>query len=226
MPRPVRPCPSSVRPSGALLAALLLLSACGGETALDYAEMEGGELQGRAEAGDAEAAEELARRSAEEAEIAAAEEEQALALADPEGAFRAALAAGDAARLAALADAGNAHALFHRAQPRTRSTDPAEQAAGRNDAERAAELGLPAAQLWLGRALTSGAAGYAVDYPAGLRWMEQAAEQGWAEAMFSVAQLYEEGPLADPLKARGWYRRAADAGVAAAEEALARLPPG
>ncbi|MBI1339448.1 hypothetical protein GC169_04450 [bacterium] len=211
------------RPLWPVAALALGLAACSEPEAIDYAAMEGGELQGRAEAGDEQAAEELQSRldeaAAADAELAQAETDAA----DPEGAFTTALAARDEPRLRALADAGNPWAMFHIALPLTRSADPAEQERGRMLAGKSAESGLPEAQLWIGRAISSGLAGFPADPVRGMRWIEQAAEAGSPEAMFSAAQLYESGPISDPDRARLWYKRAADAGVPAAGQALDRL---
>lgn len=77
----------------------------------------------------------------------------------------------------------------------------------------AAEYGLPAAQLRLGRMLLDGSGGER-DEPAALRWFERAAAQGDAEAMNMVGRCHENGwgVPADLGRAAVSYRASAAAG--------------
>jgi len=77
----------------------------------------------------------------------------------------------------------------------------------------AAEYGVPAAQLRLGRMLLEGR-GVEVDERAALAWFIRAADQGNAEAMNMVGRCYENGwgSAVDFAHAASHYRRSADAG--------------
>jgi TPR repeat protein len=60
----------------------------------------------------------------------------------------------------------------------------------------------------------------------GVRWARIAAVQGQATAMALLAEAYEKGAGGSPRsldEAKIWYRRARDAGNAAAKTALQRL---
>lgn len=80
---------------------------------------------------------------------------------------------------------------------------------------RAAEKGLPKAQLRLGEICLYGR-GVPKDNKLGLDWVLKAAEQGLAEAQNYLGRLYEgfstTGIPADPVKSAEWYRRAAEQG--------------
>jgi hypothetical protein len=56
------------------------------------------------------------------------------------------------------------------------------------------------------------------DGPQSLRWLQAAAELGHAAAMYRLGTAYEvgDGVSVDPSRARAWYRKARDAGSAAA----------
>jgi len=77
----------------------------------------------------------------------------------------------------------------------------------------AAEYGVPAAQLRLGRMLLEGR-GVEKDERAALSWFTHAAEQGDAEAMNMVGRCYENGwgSAVDCTQAASHYRRSAEAG--------------
>src|SRR5690606_36260207 len=130
-----------------------------------------------------------------------------------ETAFDAALAAGDEEALNLLADEGNGWALHRRALQRLESGDRALERAGFGDMENAADLGHPDSQLWVGLRMAHGRDGYPLKPNSGLMMIERAAKQGHADAMVSLAQLYEGDQfMADPKKALDWYGKAADAG--------------
>ncbi len=77
----------------------------------------------------------------------------------------------------------------------------------------AAEYGVSAAQLRLGRMLLEGA-GIGRDQPMALFWFRRAAEQGDAEAMNMVGRCLENGwgARVDFEAAAHWYQRSADGG--------------
>lgn len=73
-------------------------------------------------------------------------------------------------------------------------------------------------EAMLAYALTLKASAVPQDAPLAMEWMERAASQGNAEAMFQLAQMYdvwERGPQ-NPEAARQWYLRAAEANHAEA----------
>jgi uncharacterized protein len=88
----------------------------------------------------------------------------------------------------------------------------------------AAECGLSAAQLRLGRMLLEGT-GVAVDAVAGLTWFRRAAARGDAEAMNMVGRCLENGwgCDADPAQAAEQYRAAAERGYDWGEYNLANM---
>jgi hypothetical protein len=88
--------------------------------------------------------------------------------------------------------------------------DPAEAAAWVTSA---AEYGLPAAQLRLGRMLLQGL-GVVASATAALYWFERAAEQLDGEAMNMVGRCHENGwgCRRNLVAALDWYRRSAQAG--------------
>jgi TPR repeat protein len=96
---------------------------------------------------------------------------------------------------------------YHELQ-RLLSGDPAEAAVWIRSA---AEYGLPAAQLRLGRMLLEGG-GLAPDQGAAFWWFKRAADLGDAEAMNMLGRCHEHGwgtPL-DPQRAAGCYRASAE----------------
>ena len=60
---------------------------------------------------------------------------------------------------------------------------------------------------------------------AAVQWYRKAAEQGNAEAQFSLASMYEEGRgvVKDSTLAVQWYRKAAEQGDTTAQKSLDRL---
>jgi TPR repeat protein len=194
-----------------VLAPAVLLAACGPAT-------EGPSVDATAEAAavaaiDPKAAAEAAKDKAET---------DALAAAKP--AFDAALATSDPLAIDDLADAGNAWALYHRGKDRNASHDFMLQQGGFEDIEAAAEAGLPEALMWVGRRKAYGVDGYKLQPNSGLILMERAARRGNVEAMFAVAEMYEQDAyMTDAKKAYDWYTRAAEAGSTQAKDALTRI---
>lgn len=101
----------------------------------------------------------------------------------------------------------------------------ADPGIGRDWARRGAEAGNAVAMFVYAEALDRGTGG-PQDWPGSARWLRQAADRGFAPAMYYLAvQLYEGRGAADggaasvarnPAKAAVWYRRAAEKGVAGA----------
>ena len=161
-----------------------------------------------------------------EAAEAAAAKVLADALAAQKPEFDAALAAKDTAKLDDLADAGNGHALYWRAQERLSSQDVSQQQGGFEDMEAAAAKGVADAQMWVGTKMAYGLDGYQLKPSSGLKMMERAARQGDVEAILGVAQMYAEDTfMADKAKAREWFQRAADKGSDKAKQALEKMGP-
>lgn len=195
-------------------AVVLMLAACGG-TQTDAAKIE--------EAAKAEAAKPIDPKEAAEAAAAKLKADE-LAKQKPE--FDAALAAKDTAKLDDLADAGNGHALYWRAQERLSSQDFSQQQGGFADMEAAAAKGVADAQMWVGMKMAYGLDGYQLKPASGLKMMERAAKQGNVEAILAVAQMYAEDTfMADKTKAREWFQRAADKGSDKAKQALEKMGP-
>jgi hypothetical protein len=179
-----------------------------------------------AKAGEAAKAEALKPIDPKEAAEAAAAKLKADELAKQKPEFDAALAAKDNAKLDDLADAGNGHALYWRAQERLSSQDFSQQQGGFEDMEAAADKGVADAQMWVGAKMAYGLDGYQLKPSSGLKMMERAARQGNVEAILAVAQMYAEDTfMADKAKAREWYQRAADKGSDKARQALEKLGP-
>lgn len=223
MKRPIR---LSLAPI-AFSAVALLLSACGGPS--DVAGTEGAlGLAAGAAARTAEANPEAAAKAAVSAGIqTAAEKAAADKLAAQKPDFDAALASGDPLKIDDLADAGNAWALFHRAQERLKSEDYMFQQGGFEDMEAASDLGVPGALMWVGERMAYGREGYKLQPNSGLKLMERAARAGDVPAMVAVAGMYaQDAYMRNPKKAREWYERAADKGSDAAKEALSQLDGG
>jgi TPR repeat protein len=100
--------------------------------------------------------------------------------------------------------------MSYRELQRLLTGDPAEAALW---VRSAAEYGVPAAQLRLGRMLLEGN-GVERDERAALNWFERAAARGDAEAMNMVGRCYENGwgAAVDLSKAAQQYRSSAEAG--------------
>ncbi|MFT3722373.1 MAG: hypothetical protein QM773_02215 [Hyphomonadaceae bacterium] len=193
----------------------LMLAACGG------AQTQAAMTEDAAKT--AEAAKPIDPREAAEAAAAKLKADE-LARQKPE--FDAALAAKDNAKLDDLADAGNGHALYWRAQERLSSQDFSQQQGGFEDMEAAAAEGVADAQMWVGMKMAYGLDGYQLKPASGLKMMERAANQGNVEAILAVAQMYAEDTfMADKVKAREWFQRAADKGSDKAKQALEKMGP-
>lgn len=193
-----------------LLAAALLLAACGGAKT----------DEAKPEAAVAKVDPKVAAEEAKAKTLA-----DALAAQKPE--FDAALAANDELKIDDLADAGNGWALLHRGQTRLSSQDFSQQQGGFEDMEAAAEKGLAEAQFWLGTKMAYGQDGYPLKPNSGLMMMERAARQGNTQAIMAVGLMYEQDSfMADKKKAREWYERGAALGSDDAKKALERLDGG
>jgi TPR repeat protein len=192
-----------------LLAATLAgLAACGGES----------ETAGREDAVVGIASVEKPDPEAEKAAALAA------VIATEKEPFDAALVSGDEMQIDALAEAGNAWALHHRALARIGSHDYMLQQGGYDDMQAASDKGLAAAQLWVGQRMAYGQDGYKLQPNSGLMLMEKAAAQGNIDAILAVASMYvQDAYMHDTRKARDWYKRAADLGSADAKTALDQM---
>lgn len=169
-----------------------------------------------------------AEKATPQTKVAATPEADAMAAerqkqADAKAAFDASLAANDAVKMEELAQAGNGFALLHRAQTLLSSQDFNSHQSGVEDMEAAAEAGNAEAQLWVGSRMAEGRDGYALKPNSGLMMVQKAADQGLGPAILEVARLYETSLMRDPDKAREWYKRAVDAKVDGASEALAAM---
>ena len=89
---------------------------------------------------------------------------------------------------------------------------------------RAAEAGVPEAQLRLGEAFEQGL-GVTADASEALRFYRMAAEQGLAVARHRLASIYDAGVLVprDASEAATWYRLAAEQGYAPSQARLGRM---
>ncbi|MFC5457688.1 tetratricopeptide repeat protein [Prosthecobacter fluviatilis] len=85
---------------------------------------------------------------------------------------------------------------------------------------RSAELGLPDAQLALGRDYTLGA-GVKHDEAEGMRWLHLAASQGLAEAQIFLGMFLLKHGHGE--QAAEWFRRAAEAGLSEAQWLLGKM---
>jgi len=112
-------------------------------------------------------------------------------------------------------------ALFDQATPLLEAGD----AEGVRLMSRAANLGLPSAQLTMARLYETGEAGVAVDLAESRRWAERAANGGDVNAMHFLAMyLYQgTGGPADQARAMQWFEAAADRGYVDSQYNLARL---
>ena len=89
---------------------------------------------------------------------------------------------------------------------------------------RAADLGLPAAQSYLGFCYYNGL-GIQRDTEKGIRWIQQAANQGDIKAANNLGFIFAQGDPAirDYTKAATWFAKASDAGLPVAHAQLADL---
>jgi localization factor PodJL len=97
--------------------------------------------------------------------------------------------------------------------------------AGLDPLQRAANLGLPAAQAYLGRLYEKGGAGLIKNPAEARRWYERAAQAGDRSAMHNLALYYFEGSGGpkNATVAAEWFRRAAMAGLTDSQYNLGRL---
>lgn len=91
--------------------------------------------------------------------------------------------------------------------------------------QRAANLGLPAAQAYLGRLYEKGDVGLTKDPVEARKWYERAANAGDRSAMHNLALYYFEGSGGpkNVAVAAEWFRKAATAGLTDSQYNLARL---
>ncbi len=96
---------------------------------------------------------------------------------------------------------------------------------GVEDLKKAANLGYPAAQFYLGKLYETGGAGLKKDLTEARRWTERAAAGGDVAAMHNLGLYYYEGEAGaqDSAKAAQWFRRAAEQGVKDSQYNLALL---
>jgi localization factor PodJL len=123
-----------------------------------------------------------------------------------------------------LPAAPNAMALYNDGAQKIELNDKS----GVDQLKRAANLGLPAAQSYLGRLYEKGGSGLARDPTEARRWYERAAQAGDRSAMHNLGYYYFEG-TAGPKNltvAAEWFRRAAMLGLTDSQYNLARLYEG
>ena len=91
--------------------------------------------------------------------------------------------------------------------------------------QRAANLGMPAAQSYLGRLYEKGDLGLTKDPVEARQWYERAANSGDRSAMHNLALYYFEGSGGpkNVTVAAEWFRKAANAGLADSQYNLGRL---
>lgn len=87
-----------------------------------------------------------------------------------------------------------------------------------------ASLGNPVAMNALGLIYTKGS-GVAVNEQEGIKWLEKAAQAGYAKAWYNLGILYHEGvsTTTDPVKAIQYFEKAATAGYSSAYTAWGRM---
>ncbi|WP_425995866.1 peptidoglycan-binding protein [Caulobacter sp. DWR1-3-2b1] len=93
---------------------------------------------------------------------------------------------------------------------------------------RAANLGLPRAQFYLGKMYEMGEGGVKKDLLEARRWTERAATAGDPRAMHNLALFYfkGEGGAKNSTTAASWFRKAADQGLVDSQFNLAQLYEG
>jgi len=118
----------------------------------------------------------------------------------------------------------NAVALFKDGAEKLEAGDKS----GLEPMKRAANLGLPDAQAYLGRLYEAGKFGVTKDPAEARRWLERAAQAGDRMAMHNLGYYYFEGQAAPKnlTVAAEWFRRAAMLGVTDSQYNLARLYEG
>jgi localization factor PodJL len=121
----------------------------------------------------------------------------------------------------AVAPGPNATALYNEGAQKIE----AGSKAGLDPLQRAANLGLPAAQAYLGRLYEKGGAGLTKNPAEARRWYERAAQSGDRSAMHNLALYYFEGSGGpkNATVAAEWFRRAAMAGLTDSQYNLGRL---
>jgi localization factor PodJL len=115
----------------------------------------------------------------------------------------------------------NATALYNEGAQKIEAGDKA----GLDPLQRAANLGLPAAQAYLGRLYEKGGVGLAKNPTEARRWYERAAQAGDRSAMHNLGLYYFEGSGGpkNTAAAAEWFRRAAMAGLTDSQYNLGRL---
>ncbi|MCP5157322.1 MAG: SEL1-like repeat protein [Ectothiorhodospiraceae bacterium] len=137
------------------------------------------------------------------------------------------LAEAELARLARLADGGDAraaYALGRHFEGLPTAADPRAGLESMRWYRRAAEIGLAEARHKVGMLLLDG--GTVRPNPGeAAYWFELAAEQGLAEAQYNLGLLYASGTgvARDLTTAARWFRAAANQGLAPAQHELGRL---
>jgi localization factor PodJL len=93
---------------------------------------------------------------------------------------------------------------------------------------KAANLGLPRAQFYLGKMYETGEGGVKKDLVEARRWTERAATSGDPRAMHNLALFYfkGEGGAKNSTTAANWFRKAADQGLVDSQFNLAQLYEG
>ncbi|MBU4434040.1 MAG: SEL1-like repeat protein [Alphaproteobacteria bacterium] len=93
---------------------------------------------------------------------------------------------------------------------------------------KAANLGLPRAQFYLGKMYETGEGGVKKDLGEARRWTERAATSGDPRAMHNLALFYfkGEGGAKNSTTAASWFRKAADQGLVDSQFNLAQLYEG
>ena len=91
--------------------------------------------------------------------------------------------------------------------------------------KRGAMAGDAESQLLLGSLYEDGRAGMPQDYKMAAKWYRKSADQGFAQAQYNLALLYEDGKgmEQDYYEAAQWYKRAANNGFAEAQNNLGVL---
>jgi localization factor PodJL len=115
----------------------------------------------------------------------------------------------------------NATALYNEGAQKIEAGDKA----GLDPLQRAANLGLPAAQAYLGRLYEKGGVGLVKNPTEARRWYERAAQAGDRSAMHNLGLYYFEGSGGpkNTAAAAEWFRRAAMAGLTDSQYNLGRL---
>jgi len=118
----------------------------------------------------------------------------------------------------------NAQALFDEGVSKIEAKDRS----GVEILRKAANLGLPRAQFYLGKMYEMGEGGVKKDLVEARRWTERAATSGDARAMHNLALFYfkGEGGAKNSTTAANWFRKAADQGLVDSQFNLAQLYEG